>query len=94
MSDRVGKTPNERMFQNRFKMTSFNNQSRSMSDQTLSDIVFKNQLAFVWTTLYIFDAISMKTRKAWNVQFSSNSISGHCQHLIVEYAYCIVHKHI
>ena len=36
----------------------------------------------------------MKTLKAWNVQFSANSISGHRQHLIVEYAYCIVHKHI
>ena len=36
----------------------------------------------------------MKTLKAWNVQFFAYSISGHCQHLIAEYAYCIVHKHI
>ena len=32
-------------------MTSFQIQSRSKSDPTLSDIVFKNKLAFVWTTL-------------------------------------------
>ena len=42
---------NEVNFQNYFKKMLFQIQSRSTSDPTLSDIDFKNEMTWVWTTL-------------------------------------------